>query len=99
MAVTYSKYSPYASTNIINDKLDIANFSTIPKDVDDVQITINETYKFRPDLLAFDLYKNAGLWWVFYMRNPNSLQFPPFDFRVGKKIYVPKESTIKDLIG
>ena len=37
----------------------------IPKLIDDLSMTINETYNLRPDLLAYDLYENANLWWGF----------------------------------
>jgi hypothetical protein len=71
----------------------------IPKENDDISFTINTTYQYRPDLLAFDLYGNAGLWWVFYQRNPNTLQAPPMDFAVGTLIYLPKINTLKTALG
>jgi alpha-L-fucosidase len=71
----------------------------IPKENDDLTFTINTTYQYRPDLLAFDLYGNAGLWWVFYQRNPNTLQAPPMDFTVGTLIYLPKITTLKSVLG
>jgi hypothetical protein len=45
------------------------------------------------------LYNNAGLWWVFYQRNPNTLQAPPLDFAVGTLIYLPKMTTLKTALG
>jgi hypothetical protein len=71
----------------------------LPKESDDQVIVINQTYQYRPDLLAFDLYNNAGLWWVFYQRNPNTLTKPPFDFSAGKTIFLPKISTLKTVLG
>ena len=71
----------------------------IPKEDDDLTFTINTTYQYRPDLLAFDLYGIAGLWWVFYQRNPNTLQAPPMDFKVGTLIYLPKITTLKSALG
>jgi alpha-L-fucosidase len=71
----------------------------VPKESDDLTFTINTTYQYRPDLLAFDLYGIAGLWWVFYQRNPNTLQAPPLDFKVGTLIYLPKLSTLKSALG
>jgi hypothetical protein len=61
--------------------------------------TINQTYQYRPDLLAFDLYDNGGLWWVFYQRNPNTLTKPPLDFAMNINIYVPKLSTLRSVLG
>jgi hypothetical protein len=50
-------------------------------------------------MLAFDLYGDAGLWWVFYQRNPNTLTAPPLDFAPGVRIYLPKESTLRSVLG
>jgi hypothetical protein len=50
-------------------------------------------------MLAYDLYQTSTLWWVFYQRNPNTLQAPPLDFTVGKVIYLPKMSTLKTALG
>jgi hypothetical protein len=64
-----------------------------------LQFTINLTYRYRPDLLAYDLYGTPSLWWVFYQRNPNTLQAPPLDFDVGVNIFLPKEPTLKTVLG
>jgi hypothetical protein len=71
----------------------------IPKENDDQLFKINTTYQYRPDLLAFDLYDNAGLWWVFYQRNPNTLQAPPLDFAADTVIYLPKITTLRNVLG
>jgi hypothetical protein len=60
---------------------------------------LNLTYQYRPDLLAFDLYGDSRLWWVFYQRNPNTLMAPPLDFAAGVAIYLPKLSTLKSALG
>jgi hypothetical protein len=71
----------------------------IPRETDDIKFTINQTYQYRPDLLAFDLYGNSALWWVFYQRNPNTLTQPVLDFKAGKQIYIPKKSVLEDTLG
>jgi hypothetical protein len=71
----------------------------IPKLIDDLTLIINETYNLRPDLLAYDLYGDANLWWVFSQRNPNQLQDPLGDFVTGTTIYLPQESTLKSVLG
>ena len=71
----------------------------IPKYSDDLQFAITETYQYRPDLLALDLYQTPTLWWVFYQRNPNTLQAPPLDFKIGVTIYLPKISTLQQTLG
>ena len=71
----------------------------MPKNPDDIMFEINKTYENRPDLLAFDLYDNSTLWWVFYQRNPNTLQKPPLDFSAGTQIYLPKITTLRSALG
>jgi alpha-L-fucosidase len=71
----------------------------IPREDDDLSFTINLTYQYRPDLLAFDLYGTPTLWWVFYQRNPNTLTAPPLDFAVGRTIFLPKISTLRNTLG
>jgi hypothetical protein len=72
---------------------------SFPRESDDVFFKLNQTYQYRPDLLAFDLYADAGLWWVFYQRNPNTLTAPPWDFEAGKTIYLPKITTLRSTLG
>ena len=95
----YSKYSPYSQTPTFGTFLDILDYRPIPIMGDDVEYTIDPFYQYRPDLLAHDLYDNASLWWVFYQRNPNTLQKPPLDFAAGTTIYVPKITTLRSVLG
>lgn len=99
MAVTYSKTSPYAQTNTYSFFLDVATIPEIPMNPSDIQYQIDAIYKNRPDLLAFDLYGDVGLWWIFSVRNPNVLQDPVFDFLPGAIIYIPKKETIQAALG
>jgi hypothetical protein len=95
----YSSTSPYYNTEYSQYFLDVYIDRPIPKQSDDQLFQINLTYQYRPDLLAYDLYENSGLWWVFYQRNPNTLTAPPLDFSVGKLIYLPKVTTLKQALG
>jgi alpha-L-fucosidase len=95
----YDTTSPYFETTYSQFFLDTMVNRPIPKESDDLTFTINTTYQYRPDLLAFDLYGIAGLWWVFYQRNPNTLQAPPMDFKTGTLIYLPKITTLKTALG
>ena len=62
----FTNSSPYASTRIIDDQyLDTLTIRPIPAQPDDVLYTIESQYNHRPDLLAYDLYGNEKLWWVF----------------------------------
>lgn len=96
--VTYSQSSPYRQTGIHKNALDILVKRPITKQPDDTPFVINSIYAYRPDKLAFDLYGDAGLWWVFAVRNPNVIEDPIFDFEPGTVIYLPKRTTLdKDL--
>lgn len=99
MAVEYSKTSPYHSTTLYGQFLDIINYRQISKLADDVYYEIDKIYSNRPDLLAFDLYGDANLWWVFAARNPNVIRDPVFDFLPGVRIYIPKKTTIDRDLG
>jgi alpha-L-fucosidase len=96
---TYPSTSPYFNTGITQFYLDVMVNRPIPKLPDDLQFEINQTYQYRPDMLAFDLYETPTLWWVFYQRNPNTLQAPPLDFKVGTVIYLPKITTLQTALG
>ena len=99
MALNYDATSPYYTTGYVQFYLDVMQNRPIPKMPDDLQFVITETYQYRPDMLAFDLYETSTLWWVFYQRNPNTLQTPPLDFSVGKTIYIPKITTLRNTLG
>jgi len=96
---TYDTTSPYYLTEYSQFFLDVMVNRPIPKQNDDLLFKINQTYQYRPDLLAFDMYEDAKLWWVFYQRNPNTLQIPPLDFKSGTTIYVPKITTLRNVLG
>lgn len=96
---SYDATSPYFATGYSQFFLDVMENRPIPKENDDRVMIINQTYQYRPDLLAFDLYDNSTLWWVFYQRNPNTLTAPPLDFRVGVEIYLPKITTLRRVLG
>jgi hypothetical protein len=96
---TYDSTSPYYTTGYSQFFLDVMVNRPIPKQPDDQLMVINQTYQYRPDLLAFDLYGNSALWWVFYQRNPNTLTKPPLDFTVNTSIYLPKITTLKTVLG
>jgi len=96
----YSAASPYYNTDVVNAKfLDVMINRPLPMQPSDVYWTITQVYEYRPDLLAFDLYNDSRLWWVFAQRNPNSLPDPFFDFVVGVGIYIPKLSTLTQVLG
>ena len=95
----YTKKSPYFNTTIVNNYLDIINFRDIPKERDDVLFELTATYELRPDLLAYDLYGDHQLWWVFAIRNRSIIKDPVFDMVAGIKIFLPKATTLKRAVG
>jgi hypothetical protein len=94
----YPRTSLYSKTNVIGNYLDIAKFPAVPKYADDVVMTVNKTYQFRPDLLAYDLYGDSNFWWAFALRNPNVIKDPVFDMKPGVRIYIPKKTTLNSII-
>ena len=94
----YSNTSPYSTTQETADYLDVLNPRTLTAELDDQSYTIERTYAYRPDLLAYDLYGSPRLWWVFVQRNPDQLEDPIYDFKPGVTIQLPnKENLLKDL--
>jgi hypothetical protein len=79
--------------------LEILNFIDIPVELDDIQFSITSLYMHRPDLLAYDVYGDSQLWWVFAVRNKDVLKDPVYDFVPGQVIFLPKLETIKNAIG
>lgn len=96
---TYRQSSPYFSTTIYKNLfLDVMENRPIPTLPNDVYFQINTTYHLRPDLLAYDLYSDSKLWWVFSQRNPNTLKDPLFDFVLGTWIYLPQYTTLENAL-
>jgi len=95
----YSKTSPYYTTLIDNGYLDVMSFRDIPYQSDDILFEVTATYENRPDLLAYDLYQDSNLWWVFAMRNKTVIKDPVYDLVAGVKIYLPKKSTLVSVLG
>jgi hypothetical protein len=96
---TYSRSSPYFTTGKYGTFLDTLNKRNIYFRKDDVVYTIERAYENRPDLLAYDLYGDAGLWWVFAVRNPNVITDPLGDFVAGITIRIPKKTDLDSALG
>ena len=96
---TYSPTSPYFKTSEVGNYLDVLNPRTITAEGDDQIYTIERTYAYRPDLLAFDLYGTPRLWWVFAQRNPDQIEAPIYDFKPGVTIQLPKPSNVSRDLG
>jgi hypothetical protein len=96
---TYSILSPWYATTETGNYLDVLSIRPVSAEPDDFLYTIESQYMYRPDLLAFDLYGESALWWVFVQRNMDVLEDPIFDFVPGTKIYIPKGSSLRTVLG
>lgn len=95
----YRTSSPYYNTRQNNFYLELLSIRPVPAEPDDFLYIIENQYKHRPDLLAYDVYGSPKLWWVFVQRNMSVLKDPIFDFEPGTKIYLPKKSNLERLLG
>ena len=86
----YSSTSPYFITP--QNKVNLETFvpRTITGEDDDQTYTIERTYAYRPDLLAYDLYGTP---------NPDQIEDPIYDFKPGVKIQLPKPSNVNADLG
>ena len=79
--------------------LDVNQLPAIRQSSRDESYTIAPEFDERPDLLAHLLYESSNLWWVFALRNPDTLKDPIRDFSAGTKIMLPAMDTVKNLTG
>lgn len=99
MISRYASTSPYYNNATWGQFLDVWKGITIASDVTDALYQIDPPYNLRPDLLAYDLYQDSNLWWVFAVRNPDVLQDPVFSFVAPTVIYVPTRTVVLAAIG
>ena len=101
MTEKYQNVSPYSKTpqrNYQVQYLDLYENRPVPADDTDDLISIPVKYDQRPDLLAAELYGTPELWWIFAVRNPDSIIDPIYDLTSGKEIYVPTRSRVYQTI-
>jgi hypothetical protein len=98
--MAYPANSVYFDSSIVNNQyLDVMINRPVLGDQSDVYWKITSTYNLRPDLLAYDLYNDSKLWWIFAQRNPNTLKDPLFDFVTGVSIYIPNQTQLTTALG
>jgi len=90
----YKKTSPWYITKQNTLYLELLTIRPILISDDDFKYVIENQYRHRPDLLAFDLYQDAKLWWVFAQRNRSILKDPIYDFSPGTTIFCPAKANI-----
>ena len=97
---SYISSSPWNKTNTKNGQyLDVLNIRPVPAESDDVLYTIEVQYTHRPDLLAYDLYGDKNLWWIFAQRNMDIIKDPVYDIEAGVQIYLPKGEKLQRVLG
>ena len=96
---TYTNTSPWYNSQVTQNYLDVLTIRPVSAEPDDFLYTIESQSAHRPDLLAFDLYGESTLWWVFMQRNLDIIQDPIFDFLPGLQIYLPKNSSLTTVLG
>ncbi len=95
----YAKTSPWSDTRQNNFYLNLLEIRPVPAEPDDFRYVIENQYRHRPDLLAYDVYGNAKLWWVFVQRNMSVIKDPIYDFEPGTVIYLPKKTNLAKFLG
>jgi alpha-L-fucosidase len=95
----YSNKSPWFDTESMPGYLSYLNARSVSAETDDYLYTIESKFNYRPDLLSFAVYGTPKLWWVFMQRNMDVIRDPIFDFKAGTQIYVPKKSSLFEVLG
>ena len=96
--VNYATVSPYYTTDQSSFFLLYFNYREIPAHSTDVVYKIEGKYQYRPDLLAYDVYGDSRLWWVFTNANMNSIKDPIWDFKAGLTITYPTKDRLSNFI-
>jgi hypothetical protein len=91
----YNKQSPYSKTATAGDYLDIMTERSVINDGSDETYVIESRYDMRPDLLAYDRFGSSRYWWLFALRNKDTIIDPIQDFRAGVVIRIPKISNVR----
>jgi len=86
--------SRYTKTPEVEFYLDIWTPRTVPASPNDSLFELDPRYNKRPDLLSYDLYGTVDYWWVFAVRNMDTLVDPINDFITGTIIYIPSITSI-----
>jgi len=80
---------------LLKQFMGINNLPSIRPSAADEEYLIDTAYDQRPDLLAHNIYGEPRLWWVFFLRNPDSLRDPLRDFSAGKTIILPSQQAVR----
>lgn len=98
MGAKYSQYSPYAKTKQ-TWYLDYNLPKNIPPADSDIDYEIPNKYDEQPWRLAYELYGNERLYYIFSLLNPNLIEDPIYDFNAGKTIRIPSVQRVQSYLG
>lgn len=99
MALFHSKNSFLKNAGTIGEFLGVNNLPRMPKGIYDEDFTVTAEFHNRPDILALKLYGSTALWWVFALRNPDTIKDPIRDFKSGTQIKLPSMESVKAVTG
>jgi hypothetical protein len=98
--INFPSTSPYFTTGQTSWYTGPINFRAIPPDTNDSFIpSLDKKYENRPDRLSQDLYNTPAYWWVFMVRNMDTIRDPIWDMVAGISIYVPSASYLQSIVG
>lgn len=90
--------SLYSSTYQYDGFLSYYNPIDIPFDETDYYITVSPEYENKPGKLAYDMYGDARLLWVFRYFNNNKIEDMIFDLKPGMNLLVPTKSRLLNYV-
>lgn len=99
MALTHNKNSPYYETPQTSWYLSNLVYRSIPSDSTDYALTLDTKYDEKPGLLAYDLFGDQRLFWVFSVMNRDQIVDPIFDVKGGMTINIPTSDRLSALLG
>lgn len=79
--------------------LNYMNLPAVAPSVNDQKFLITKKYANRPDLLAFDKFGSAELWWILVLSNPEIIKDPIQDFKEGTIIRLVTGSRARQIAG
>lgn len=88
----YRKCHVYADTETKEYVLSTRPIEEIPKSVDDSFHTVTSYEAYRLDLIAYNYYQNALLWWV--IAQANNIKDPFNDVTAGMVLRIPNLNTL-----
>lgn len=99
MARFHSKNSFLQNANTMGEFLDVNSLPAMQKGMYDEDFLISPEFHNRPDILALKLYGSTALWWVFALRNPDTIKDPIRDFKSGTEIKLPSMESVRAVTG